>query len=398
MTDDDVKDHRAWVDITAVSYAAGQGSAAPLPAATSRTQVGLGAPELEALPDDLEHTRFAWDDLALRSGNIFLTWEWASAWWSHFGGKRPLRMLGARRPGGPLISILPLYEASRHPLRVARLLGHGVADQLGPVSDPAHRDEVANVLERAASAEASPWDLVLLERLPATERWADRTTASIVRRETSPVLSIEDSWEDFLASRSSNFRSQVRRRERKLQREWGVRFRLCDGATTLERDLEALFVLHAARWGKASGAFSPRHRAFQRDFAAHALERGWLRLWMAEVGGRPIAAWYGFRFGGMEWYYQAGWDPAWARSSVGFVLLAHTIREAFKDGMREYRLLLGDEPYKTRFTEEDAGVESIVFAGTRLGRAAASAGSFVAGLPLGGHRAVGRAIDRRTRR
>lgn len=381
-----------------MSYTAGQQAAPPLPAATSRTHDGLGAAELEALPDDLEHTRSAWDDLALRSENIFLTWEWASAWWTHFGGKRPLRLLGARRPGGPLIAILPLYEASRRPLRVARLLGHGVADQLGPVSDPADRGEVAGLVERVAGAEASPWDLVLVERLPATEGWADHATASIVRRESSPVLSIEDSWEDFLASRSSNFRSQVRRRERKLQREWGVRFRLCDGAENLERDLEALFVLHAARWGKASGAFSPRHRAFQRDFAARALERGWLRLWMAEVGGQPIAAWYGFRFSNVEWYYQAGWDPAWARSSIGFVLLAHTMREAFNDGMREYRLLLGDEPYKSRFTEEDAGVESILLAGTRLGRAAASAGSFVAGLPLGGNRAVGHAIDRRTRR
>jgi CelD/BcsL family acetyltransferase involved in cellulose biosynthesis len=396
VAEKDLKDQRAWVDESAVSYAAGQESAVPLPAASSRAQAGTGALELEALPDDLEVTRFVWNDLALSSGNIFLSWEWASTWWSHFGGKRPLHLLGARRRGGPLISILPLYEASRQPLRVARMLGHGVADQLGPVSDPAHRDEVASLLKRAASALASPWDLLLVERLPATERWADLTTASIVRRETSPVLSTEGSWEDFLASRSSNFRSQVRRRERKLQREWGVRFRLSDGAG-LERDLEALFALHAARWGKGSGAFSPRHRAFQRDFAALALERGWLRLWMAEVDGRPIAAWYGFRFGNVEWYYQAGWDPAWARSSVGFVLLAHTIRESFRDGMREYRLLLGDEPYKSRFTEENAGVESIVFAGTRLGRAAALAGSFVAGLPLGGDRAIGHAIDRRTR-
>ena len=100
-------------------------------------------------------------------------------------------------------------------------------------------------------------------------------------------------------------------------------------------------------------------RSFHREFARCAFERGWLRLWFLEIDGDPVAAWYGFRFGEAESYYQSGRDPAWDRSSVGLVLLAHTIREAMGDGMREYRLLRGGESYKDRFATADPGLQTV---------------------------------------
>jgi hypothetical protein len=167
---------------------------------------------------------------------------------------------------------------------------------------------------KLALAERVPsWDLLLAERLPGDGEWERPLGAPVLRREDSPVIEIEGtSWDDFLASRSPNFRSQVRRKERKLAREHSLLFRLSDDPARLGDDLEKLFELHEARWGEAgSGALSGARAAFHRDFAPLALERGWLRLWIAEVDGTPVAAWYGFRFGGTEWYYQSGRDPAW---------------------------------------------------------------------------------------
>lgn len=343
--------------------------------------------------------RTEWTELAERSGNLFSTWEWAHAWWRHFGGDRPLHLLGARRPDGSLATLLPLYEASQRPLRIARFVGHGPADQLGPVAPAGEVRFGARALLRALEASSPRWDMLLADRLPADGGWSQALGAKMVRRESSPVVRTEGmSWEDFLGARSSNFRQQVRRRERKLVREHGLSFRLGDDPERLPEDFEALLSLHDARWGAASGAFAPKRRALHREFAAVALERGWLRLWLAEVGGRTIAAWYGFRFGGAEWYYQAGRDPDWEGSSVGFVLLAHTLREAFADGVREYRLLLGDESYKDRFATDDPGLETIALAGTRRGRAGLWGPALVDRLPGRASRATGRLIDRGTRR
>ena len=110
------------------------------------------------------------------------------------------------------------------------------------------------------------------------------------------------------------------------------------------------------------------------------MERGWLRLWLLELDDRPVAAWYGFRFAGREFYYQAGRDPEFANLSIGSVLLAHTIRAALNDGVREYRLLRGDESYKYRFASMDPGVETIAYGRGASGKIAVVAGAATRGL------------------
>ena len=332
--------------------------------------------ELGPLPD-LDAAREPWEALGEAAGNVFGTWEWGSTWWRHFGRGRRLALAACRRPDGTAAGVLPLYEARRAPMRLLRFLGHGPADHLGPVCAPGDRPAVGEALARAL---AGPRTLLLAERLHPHEGWVPRLGGVVVRREESPRIALDaETWDEFLAARSSNFRQQVRRRERKLIREHGLSYRLSD-ESTLERDLGSVFALHEARWeGPESTSFS-RAAAFHRDFAAVALDRGWLRLWLAEVGGRPVAAWYGFRFAGAEWYYQAGRDPAWEREAIGFVLLAHTIRSALEDGMTEYRLLLGGESYKDRFASDDPGLETAVIGNRAVGRAAARAYAAAEGL------------------
>jgi CelD/BcsL family acetyltransferase involved in cellulose biosynthesis len=353
---------------------------------------------IEAVPD-LDAARDDWSPLAESAGNVFATWEWASAWWAQLGEGFVLRVSACRRADGSVAAILPLCLATKGPVRAMRFLGHGPADQLGPVCAPHDRAAAARALEGALAAESSRVDLLLAERLAGSERWPERLGGTVLRTEASPTIRIDGaSWEDLLASRSANFRQQVRRRERKLARDHGLRFRLSEGEASLDRDLELLFELHDRRWAGRSGAFSPARRAFHRSFARLALERGWLRLCLAEVEGRPVAAWYGFRFGQVESYYQAGRDPGWDHSSVGFVLMAHTIREACTDGMREYRLLLGDEPYKDRFATDEGRLETIALPRTRTGRAALAGASATRRLPGKPGRMPGWLIDRGMKR
>lgn len=70
----------------------------------------------------------------------------------------------------------------------------------------------------------------------------------------------------------------------------------------------------------------------------------------------------------MESYYQSGRDPDWDHASVGAGILEHSIMEAFADGMREYRLLRGDEAYKSRYATHDPGVATVLAARGYAGR------------------------------
>jgi CelD/BcsL family acetyltransferase involved in cellulose biosynthesis len=318
------------------------------------------------LARDLDAFCDEWRELGEASGNLFATWEWAQTWWRHFGRGEPLVAL-VRGDGGRAAALVPLELRRRGPLRVARFVGHGPSDAMGPVAAPGDRSGVDALTELQR---ARHWDVLLGERMPPGTG-APELNGRTLLREPNPVVEAPGGgFEGFLQSRSRNFRSQVRRKERTLL-ERGLTYRLSEDPARLDHDVSTLADLHHARWGDAeSGAFNPGRVAFHQDFAKTALERGWLRLWLAEVGGVPVAAWYGFRFGGAEWYYQSGRDPEWDRQSVGLVLLAHTIRAAFDDGLTTYRLLRGGESYKDRFATSDHGLETVVAGRGPLGVAA----------------------------
>jgi CelD/BcsL family acetyltransferase involved in cellulose biosynthesis len=307
-----------------------------------------------------------WSALAEQAGNLFATPEWLGLWWEHCGpgGEFPVEM------GGGVV--LPVYVWRSRPARVARFLGHGAGDELGPLCAPG---------EEAAAAEAlHGWlgehrvDLLVGEQLPAG-RWRELLGGERLTEDGSPVLRFEGvDWEAYLATRSRNFRSLVRRAEKKALALPGARYRLANDSDRLPGDLDALFDLHRRRWPEGSN-FASRE-SFHRAFAAIALERGWLRLWLLEADGAPVAAWYGFRFAGAEHYYQAGRDPDFEQASVGLALLAHTVREAQQDGLPEYRFLRGGEDFKYRFADDDPGLETIGVARSLRGRAALAVARF----------------------
>lgn len=327
----------------------------------------------------LDTVQDVWPALAERSGNMFASWEWVSTWWHHFGGERALLGALARRGDGEPVAILPLYEFTRRPLRILRFLGHGPGDWLGPIHAPEDSEVASAALESMLAITRS--DLLLAERLRADLEGIKAGT--VLRREGFPMLPFRGrTWDQVLEGRSSNFRQQVRRRERRLARSHTLEYRLCTEPQRLDADLDLLFRLHGARWSTGdSSAFAGAREAFHRDFARLALERGWLRLWIMELDGVAVAAWYGFRYAGVEWYYQAGRDPARDADSVGFVLLCHTIRAACEDGAAGYWFLRGGEAYKDRFAEEDPGLLTTSLARGWRGRAAIAAASGFGRLP-----------------
>jgi CelD/BcsL family acetyltransferase involved in cellulose biosynthesis len=321
--------------------------------------------------DRLEEFRAEWDELAVRSRNVFSTWEWMTIWRSHFAADRSLRVVGCRMDDGRLAAILPLFMAGTRPVRVLRFLGRGDADELGPVCAPDDRAAAADAL--LGMIEDGHSDLFLGDNLPADFDWPQALEARVVDRIASPLVRFDgQGWDDYIRGRSVGLSRQLRRLERRLG-EHGLSYRLTTDRSRLQDDLDALFSLHSTRWQGSKWFVSAE--AFHREFAAAAFERGWLRLWIMELEGVPAAAWLGYRFAGIESYYQAGRDTAWGNLSIGLVLLAHTIRAALEDGMDEYRFLCGSEGYKFRFATEDPGVVNVARATSFTGRAGLSARS-----------------------
>jgi CelD/BcsL family acetyltransferase involved in cellulose biosynthesis len=300
---------------------------------------------------DSASARTEWTRLALEARNVFATWEWADAWVRHVPSSGRQEVFTVSEGGGTA-AILPLWLQGSRGVRMLRFVGYGAGDYLGPICSPRHAALAMGGLREAMEQLAPNWDILLAENL-AKPAWDGLIGGRTLKREISPNVPIAgQSWEDYVASRTPKLRRDIRVHERRLSRDHEVRFRLVDQPQHLQRELEVLFSLHAMRWGADSQAMGESRQAFHRDFAARALERGWLRLWFLDVDGSPVAAAYGFRFADADWYYGGGRDPEWERAGVGSILIAHTMREAFQDGLFEYKMLRGDEAYKMRFASQ----------------------------------------------
>jgi CelD/BcsL family acetyltransferase involved in cellulose biosynthesis len=310
--------------------------------------------------DDLAALREPWLRLAPLAGHPFATYEWNSIWWRHFGGGRPLYTFACRDRSGEVAAILPMYLAARQPFGVARLLGY--ADLQSPVCAPEHRPLAAEAIRRV-TRRPYPCRVLFAERLPIDDGWAPLLGGSELQAHPGPILRFGgESWEDLLrASLSRKNRSNLGRKERRLLDTHGLVYRLADDPARLEDDMRALFRLHGQRWGaETTGIFDGAGAEFHLELAAAAQKAGWLRLWIAEIEGEPAAAWYGFRFAGVQWHLQGGRDPRFDRLSVGKALWLHSIRDAHEGGMSAYHFLAGDEAYKMHFANGDSGAESRV--------------------------------------
>ena len=314
----------------------------------------------------LEELRDDWTRLAELDGDVFKTWEWARAWEETWGSDgRVLLTFG--RPGEPLAGIARLMRTGRKPVRVVGFEGQGPADQAGPVCDPKSRPAVATALRHALATRLGRPGVMLARGLMREEGWAALLDGIVLQRRLSPVLDLGGlDWDGWLATKSTNFRQQVQRRERKLVRDHGLAYRAIATAGELPAAFEQLVTFHDARWQGESSFFSSDGRALHGAFARVALERGWLRLWVAELDGRAAAYWLGYRYGGDYWFFQLARDPEWHRTSIGMVLLAHTVRCAFEDRAGRYRFLSGDHEYKLRFANADAGHETVLVTSPRL--------------------------------
>jgi CelD/BcsL family acetyltransferase involved in cellulose biosynthesis len=368
--------------------------------------------------DQLGPLESEWRDLAVGRGNGFLTPEWFGAWVRHYGAGQVPFVPVLRGQDGALRGLLPLaLPRSGHP-RVCRIAGANLGDRFHPVSDPSAESEVAAAAGEALADAPEPWSVISLDHVQTDEPWVKALGEATGRRLSTrsrvaaplPLIDVasHESWDDYLATRSSNFRQQVRRFGRRAAREAEVVIRRTEAPDELEGDMRTFFALHDKRFGGRGGSSlsADRAQSFHLDFARAALEQGWLRLWFLELNGQPAASWYGWRLGDRYSYYNSGFDPEFAALSPGLVLISAVIESAFEEGVAEFDFLLGEESYKYRFAEREPTVSDVTLAralphpaGALVGAEFAARG-LVRALPASAKEGLGlrRLARRRTKR
>src|SRR5207249_1429339 len=169
----------------------------------------------------------------------------------HFDGGRTLFTLVFRR-GGRLIGVAPLLIENKRrrglPTRQIGQLVNGCAQQSGLIV-PAHKRDIFHAFYRHLQDCADQWDVVDLGGLseasgdlPDLEAAAAVSTISAARRWQFETISLQydGQAEDFIKSRSVNFRRKLRSAGKRLNELGSVRLRRFTSPEELESSFARL--------------------------------------------------------------------------------------------------------------------------------------------------------------
>ncbi len=324
----------------------------------------------------LASLRREWSALHVASGaSPFLAWDWLYFWWRRIVPDARPRVLLARDRANRLVGLLPLYErrARWAGIEGTRLgfLGdqHVGSDYLDAISLPGYEDAVrahfvdrltrmlgrVDVLELLDLEKGNALGEALLSRLEARPLVAEREP-----RFTCPLIELKGDYPSFLKAKGRA--DNLARRRKWLVAQPGFALQRAAGPAEVAPALVEFFRLHALRWekdGGSQGIYGAAVRSFHRDACAALAESGRLRLYTLRLQGQALASVYGIVDRDRFYYYQSGYDPAWARRSVGLVLLGETLADAFAERRVAFEFLRGTEPYKFEWASGQREVEAV---------------------------------------
>lgn len=332
-----------------------------------------GSIQIECIDDVWGFTalRPQWNELLRSSAaeSPFLTWEWLHTWWKHLRGTATLRLL-AVRANGELIAVAPLRMShgavslfSRSWFSQLEFLGTGPAgsDYLDVIVRRGREAESVRAIARFLRSQKLA---LRLNHVPndslaaqvASQLSAEGWALSIAPDGVCPVIRLTGhTWDSYLATLGSSHRANVRRRLKGLGQRFQMTFERVSTEGQRRDALAALMTFHTQRFtgrGGSSAFSTPALRAFHDEVTHRALDRGWLRMFVLRLNGAPVAVMYGFWQNRRFYFYQHGFDQEYQQHSVGLALMALTVRAAIEEGVDEFDMLWGVEPYKWLWAHE----------------------------------------------
>jgi CelD/BcsL family acetyltransferase involved in cellulose biosynthesis len=287
---------------------------------------------------------------------------------------RPGMLVVARLEDVPLESSVGYRVVARPRVRALMVAFGGIVGAESEADCVRALDELQKPLRDGEA------DVVILPKLVVGSPLARaaRTTAGRLRLDAGqePVghwtLSIP-SHAEFLAARASKTRRNLKYYRNRLKREHpDVTVKRYEDAAEIEAlsaqmtEVAVKTYQHGLGAGYGSGELD-------RPLLELGLEKGWVKVWVMSIDGRPVAFWHGVGYRGVFLADFTGYDPAYADARVGSVLATQMIEEVADDpayttldwghGDAEYKRAYGDE----RTEEADVLIYAPTLRAVRIG-------------------------------
>jgi CelD/BcsL family acetyltransferase involved in cellulose biosynthesis len=222
---------------------------------------------------------------------------------------------------------------------------------------PARETEVLSMF-----LDRGPWDIAVLNGVVADSPTAAAVSAvaahdasNVLRytSEASPYLPINGSWTDYLATRTANFRANLKRKEKRLQKAGILEEHWFRKPAEVPELYQCMLDVEAASWKAKQGLAVSDREDEQRYYQAllpFLATSGALYANALYLDGTPVAYHLCCAHAGTVGNLKTSFRKDHAALSPGAVVIARAIQRAFEDGFREFDFHGGEQYHKLLWT------------------------------------------------
>ena len=302
--------------------------------------------------------------------DFFQTWEWVQSWLEAFCDPDRLVALlvrdGSRLTAAlPILGLLPrqwwsgsrfIAPANKQTPQSGLLHTGPAGEAVRAVLDHLKRTRRRVSLTFPSCPAGSPVFQSLIETA-AELNWG------VITRQTrnAPRLRITTDWASYLGTRPKHVRKEWERKRRRLQEAGQVEFVVVTGGE-VARAMDEVLEIERHSWKEDRGTSFTAEEGLDRFYgtlARRCAERGWLRLHLLRIDGRPAAFTFAIAYAGELLALKTSYDSRLRGASPGIVLMLRAVEHAFSEGVTAFNLLGDAARWKSEITDECVEIDDV---------------------------------------
>jgi hypothetical protein len=237
----------------------------------------------------------------------------------------------------------------------AQLLNFSYGGFLGNLSAENSEELIRSIMGALRSGEA---DVAGLDHLSIGSPLHSRALAAsgfatrdhFVQPDPHNVMVLPTNVDELYKGFSQGLRAEVRRKKKKLLADFGesVVIRCYRQADEVEEACPLLEEVAKGTYQRGLGVGFRDSEEMRRRLRFCA-RKGWLRIYVLTIAGKPCAFWIGTLYNGSFLSDYNSYDPQYRNYSLGTYLLISVVEEFCKEGVQNIDFGFGPAEYKERF-------------------------------------------------
>lgn len=298
---------------------------------------------------------------------LFLSFDWLSCWWEHFGGDSSLQLL-IISDDKEVTGIAPLMIRKGSlrglPVRILGFLENGNTLHNGMLIRKGKESEVAEAVTDYLEAKSHLWDMVELVNYPSEAVFFSHFVNVFKRKglhfakkemDSSPYISLNMPWETFYTSRTQRTKKALRNIANKFKKAGNTTVhKITDYAGFTEKREQLAEIARNSWTGKIGDSLaSEKNAGFFDDLTKVMSKKGRFILWLLELNGESIAFEYHLKFGKRIYGLRSSYKEKYKNISPGVYLDRQIVESYFDDpDLDEYDLGGIFDFYKKKWTDD----------------------------------------------